>query len=660
MKLETIFGKKGRLKSIVQGFELRDGQKAMAEAVALSLSKDQFDTVDQRSNILVVEAETGIGKTFAYLVPAVLSGKRIVVSTATLTLQDQVLEKDIPVVESITDQSISVTCVKGRENYICLYRWYQFRSNPQLSLLDNPELEKIDQWLKQTFTGDRSELGWLGKQSPLWNKISAKATSCLGGECPEGAGCFITRLRQQAGSAQLLIVNHHLFFSDLALKKGGYGDILPRYEAVIFDEAHHIENVASSFFGRSISQYQFFDLHTDIEQQARLDLTDEATDEIMDGLTEQRDMVDSLVNLFPETRGRFHLQPFIDELGRDRWSEAVENISGSLIGLERKVKKNNAFSENWTVLGKRARELSDTLCEIAGERVEDDTAEDDYVCWYDQKERALVLSKTPVEVASLLEEQLYSEVETCILTSATLSTGNSFSYVQKRLGLDDTVTFHQFSSPFNYQERTLLYIPDISFPEPSDNGYQEVLREQVLELLFASQGRALVLCTSLRGMDDIANYLEDNLDYPVYVQGSHSRNALLKKFRTETHSVLVAVASFWEGVDIAGESLSCVVIDKLPFEVPSDPVLQARIEKIKKSGGNPFFSFQVPRAVLTLRQGVGRLMRTATDSGVVAIMDVRLFKKGYGKTFLKSLPPAPLTRDLKEVEKFFFSLSDSD
>lgn len=650
MEIANLFSASGPIAKRLPGYEQRDGQKAMAMEVASVLDQGVLEEGEPGSKVLVIEAETGIGKTLAYLVPAALSGKRIVVSTATLNLQDQIIEKDIQVVEKIIGEDAGAVCIKGRENYLCLYRWYQYRSTPQLSLIDDPAIEKIDNWLKHTTTGDRSELGWLGEKSKLWGKISARATNCLGGECPEGGGCFISQLRKRAGSGRLLIVNHHVFFSDLALRREGHGELMPRYEGVIFDEAHHVENVASVFFGNSFSNYQLLDLFSDIEQQANFDLDEKEKKSVEALLLGLRERSDVFIDLFPEKTGRYHLDGFVEDITPERWREGVELLCSGIERLNQSIGKLTRYGESWNNFSRRAAELELNLRKIA---FCDGQFKTDYVGWYERRPRSVVLSQTPIEVASLLIENLYSEVQTCILTSATLSSGGSFSYLQQRLGLDESTRCLQFHSPFDYKNRSLVYVPESSFPEPSHPSYYHHLGQRILELLYTSQGRALVLCTSFRGMDEVAEVLRDKLDYTVLVQGSHSRNVLLANFREETHSVLVAVASFWEGVDVVGESLSCVVIEKLPFEVPSDPVIQSRIEKIKLEGGNPFFKFQVPRAVLTLRQGVGRLMRASTDCGVVAIMDVRLFNKGYGKTFLKSLPSAPLTRELSEVQSFF-------
>jgi ATP-dependent DNA helicase DinG len=650
MDVDEIFQQGGALSRCLPGFEPRKEQLEMARAVSSSLLGNTYDTAGHPPRVLAIEAETGIGKTMAYLIPAVLSQKKIVISTATLNLQDQIVDKDLPLVERIIGSRVDAVCVKGRENYLCLYRWYQFRSTPQLSLLDDPAIEKIDHWLKKTSVGDRAELSWMNEKSVFWSKISARSSQCLGGDCPENAYCFVSRMRKRAGSAQLLIVNHHLFFSDISLRRNGHGEVLPRYEAVIFDEAHHLENVATLFFGKSFSQYQVLDLLSDIEQQARLDLPSGEIELLRSSLQGLRKRVESFTDIFTEKSGRYHLKPFIEEFSLNDWREIVELFLTSLTRVTAGLEGYTKYGEGWNGYIKRGEELAGTLREIA---FHEDDSENSYVRWYEKRERSVALSATPVEVSGELIKHLYSNVEVCIMTSATLSTGGSFSYMRDRLGLDESTEFFQFSSPFDYQKRSLIYIPESSFPEPNGENYHQLLGERLLDILYASQGRALVLCTSFRGMDELADVLIEKLDYPVLVQGSQSKKALLARFRDETHSVLVAVASFWEGVDVVGESLSCVVIDKLPFEVPTDPVLQARIEQIKKNGSNPFFSFQVPRAIITLRQGVGRLMRSVTDRGVIAIMDVRLFTKGYGRTFIKSLPPAPVSRNMDDIDAFF-------
>ncbi|WP_228855850.1 ATP-dependent DNA helicase [Desulfomarina profundi] len=646
--LDAIFENDGLLAAHVPGYEPRRGQLEMAKAVQCCLEGMVQESEEPGNNILVVEAETGIGKTLAYLIPAILSGRRIVISTATLNLQDQILEKEIPLVEKIAGREISALCIKGRSNYLCLYRWYQYRSNPQLSLVDNPHIDRIDEWLGATVSGDRAELDWLGEDSNFWRKISTHSDQCLGGGCPEFAHCFISGLRKKAGSVDLLIVNHHLFFSDLALRKGGYGEVLPRYEAVIFDEAHHIENVATTFFGRSFSQYQVFALLADIEKMAKDDLSPQACAEVDQMITGMKERVRVFASLFPVKSGRFYLKDLITDLTEKVWRDEVDLLIRGLEGLSDSISRYGEHGEYWRSLERRGRELVKNVRDVGLHFLEND-----YVHWYERRDRSVVLSATPVEVAKELNEYLYPLVSSCILTSATLSSGGNFSYLRARLGLGDEVECLQFHSPFDYEKRALLYVPDNSFPEPSAPDYGDVLCGQILDILRISEGRGLVLFTSFKGMERVASFLEDRFDYPVLVQGTASRQSLLTRFREETHSVLLAVASFWEGVDVVGESLSCVIIDKLPFEVPTDPVIEARIQHILEKQGKPFFEFQVPRAILALRQGMGRLMRSSTDRGVIAVMDVRLYKKGYGGLFLRSMPPAPVVRTVQELSDFF-------
>lgn len=651
MDLEEIFRAGGKLASALANFEPRTAQRAMADEVASVLYPEREEGIPGLpAKILVVEAETGIGKTLAYLIPAVLSGKRVVVSTATLNLQDQIVEKDIPLVARILGKDIRVICLKGRQNYLCLYRWYQYRSNPQLSLFAEPWVEKIDRWLPRTETGDRSELEWLGEQSRCWAQISCQSNQCLGGDCPESTDCFINQLRKRAGTCSLLVVNHHLCFSDLALRKAGFGEVLPRYEAVIFDEAHHLENIASAFFGKSFSHYQLLDMLRDIETLVKAELRPEAAERILALQSGLKQRADCFSQIFPGHVGRFHLRPLIEEMSKERWREEIDLLSTGIVQLKESLNALEGQGEGWQHLAVRAEGLNGALREIA--LVEENSSQD-FVYWYERKERTVTLAATPVKVAEELRAQLYSSVKACVMTSATLSSGGEFGYIKERLGLDETAQFRRFSSPFDYLGRTLLYVPEAGFPEPAAEDFLQVASQRIAEILRLSQGRALVLCTSYRGMDSLAGFLQQCLHFPILIQGTASRSSLLQTFREETHSVLLATASFWEGVDVVGESLSCVIIDKLPFEVPSDPVIQARIARIKEEGGNPFFDFQVPRAILTLRQGVGRLIRSSSDRGLIAIMDVRLFSKGYGRTFLKSLPASPVTRELTEVEEFF-------
>jgi len=601
------------------------------------------------AQVMLIEAETGIGKSLAYLVPAILSGMRTVVSTATINLQDQLVDKELPLISRVLGQDIGAVCVKGRQNYLCLHRWYQYRHSPQMSLVGDEECDLIAAWLDTTETGDRAELEWMADRGSLWPKISAHSYQCIGSECPEWSSCFVNRLRKKAATARLLVVNHHLYFSDLALRQRGFGEILPRHEVVIFDEAHHLEQVATAFYGTSFSQYQVYDLVSDVVQQAESELPAEEGDRIIGAAQGIRARIDGFVSRFPQKRGRYSLLELIE--GNLGWQEEVQLVVDGLQRLADALLELSRRYDNWSTLTERAGELCQNLTLVG--MPEPGLYFDTHVFWYERRERSVNLSATPIHVAGDLQNSLYTAVPKIILTSATLTTGGSFAYIKERLGLAQDSRTLKFQSPFDYRQRTICYVPGAGFPEPASPGYETALCEEIDALLKITRGRALVLFTSFKGMDLVADHLSRTLQYPLLIQGTASRSRLLERFREQTDSVLLAVASFWEGVDIAGESLSGVIIDKLPFEVPSDPVVQARMRAIVGAGGNPFFDFQIPRAVLSLRQGVGRLMRSAGDAGLIAVLDSRLFSKRYGSVFLKSLPPSPVVRDMVEIQDFF-------
>ena len=638
-----IFKPDGRLAGLMADYEPRPGQLRMAEAVAGTLNGGK----------LAVEAETGIGKTLAYLIPAVLSGQKVVVSTNTLNLQEQIINDAIPFIRQNIDPELTAICVKGRQNYLCLYRWEQFTVHPQFALFAQDETKgEITRWLECTTTGDRAELPWLEDDSALWREISASTSQCLGNKCPYDRQCFITDLRKKAAAARLLIVNHHLFFSDLALRREGHGEVLPRYESIIFDEAHHLESVATSFFGSSFSNLQLFELVRDIKLAA-LNLPEDKREQIFregDALHSRMGLFNAM---FPEILGKFPLQEFID--GHHEWEEQAGALSESMARLGAALSGLTMESDVWQGMANRTENLRTRLATIAGLVGSPDERE--YIRWYERREKSLVLTSSPIDIAAELNTFLYPEIRSAVFTSGTLTVGGDFTYFCERLGLDRDTDTLSLSSPFDYRNRTLLYVPphthEEPFPQPDEAGFLEAVQSTICRILSASRGRALVLFTSLHNMKKTYPYLAENLPYHVLVQGQAPRNMLLQSFQQQTDSVLLAVASFWEGINVPGESLSCVIIDKLPFEVPSDPVIMARINKIREEGGNPFMDFQLPRAILALRQGVGRLIRTTSDKGLLAILDIRLFTRHYGRLFRKSLPPSPITRKFEDVVTFF-------
>ena len=638
-----IFKPDGLLSTLLARYEPRQGQLEMASAVAQTLAGGK----------LAVEAETGIGKTLAYLIPAVLSHRKIVISTNTLNLQEQILRSEIPFIQQHIDPELTALCVKGRQNYLCLYRWQQFALHPQLEMFAPHETrEKIEHWLKSTTTGDRAELDWLEDNSSLWREISATPSQCLGSKCPNDKTCFINELRRKAAGARLLIVNHHLYFSDLALRREGHGEVLPRYESVIFDEAHHLENVATSFFGFSFSHFQMIDLAKDVKLSAAL-LPEDKQDRLYQAAETLRMRSEHFAGIFPAQPGKYPLQDFIAQ--HPEWEKEIQAVSDRLSGLESTLLDMATAGETWQALAGRCQELQARLLAITG--LLEIRHADTYVHWYERREKTVVLTASPIDIAHELNSVLYPNVRSVIFTSGTLTVGGDFSYFLNRLGLDQDTETLSLASPFDYPGRTLLYVPAHTpaepFPQPDQESFPEKIQNIIYRILLASSGRALVLFTSFYSMRKTYPFLVEHLPYPVFIQGEAPRNKLLESFQLQTNSVLLAVASFWEGINVPGESLSCVIIDKLPFEVPSDPVIMARINRIREAGGNPFMDFQLPRAILALRQGVGRLMRTSSDKGLLAILDVRLFTKQYGRMFLKSLPPSPLAREIADVVSFF-------
>ena len=689
--MKNIFADTGLLAEHLPDYESRSGQLEMAEAVADLLGKEgRGESSDQdilQANCLIVEAETGLGKTLAYLVPAALSGRRVVVSTNTRNLQDQILKREIPFIQKHIAPGLTAMSVKGRQNYLCLYRWHQldaqnhrtiFQDSVQDPVQDPVQAggkegealhNKVEDWLQRTAVADRVELAGVAGNSFFWQKVCCLPYFCLGADCPYHADCYLNRLRRLAASCQLLVVNHHLLFSDLAVRKNGFGEVLPRYQSVIIDEAHHLENVAGNFFGFSFSKYQVIDLITDIEQSMLKKGGEAGTSKLyasilsaaraLSGLNEQ------FTAMFPVQKGRFPLAGLFAEY--PELQKARDTLMRALSSLAEQLDKAKGQDQPWGHYGQRSQDIAQHLDQITSPLIfraeQSEQAEQaNYIQWVERTEKNLTLSATPIDVADELRATLFVSAEHCLFTSATLRTDGGdggFGYFRQRLGIPEGTKTSSFPSPFDYQKRSLLYIPDDCFPEPTAPEYRNALHLEISRLVTCSKGRALVLFTSFRALELAWHSLQDELPYLLLRQGTCSRSRLLDRFAEETDSVLFAVASFWEGVDVPGESLSLVIIDKLPFEVPSDPVIMARMERIKAAGRNPFMEFQIPRAILALRQGVGRLMRRTNDRGVMAILDVRLFSKFYGRRFRASLPGAPISRAVQDVEKFFTSEQSS-
>jgi ATP-dependent DNA helicase DinG len=651
--MHEVFGPEGLIAKAHPEYEHRPGQIDMAEAVLRAFEQKRH---------LIVEAGTGTGKTLAYLVPAIAaavgSGARVVISTGTKNLQEQLMEKDIPFLQEILPAKFRVALMKGRNNYACLHRIKQAENTPVLEGLDQiDQFDEVFRWVTQTDTGDRAELSNLPENLPFWRHIDARSDTCLGQKCPDYEPCFLTRMRQRALDADIIVVNHHLFFADLALRNGAYGAVLPDYAAVILDEAHQIEDVASEYFGVQTSNYQIDDLLYDA---SGLKIEDgEATREITRISARIQRFADAFWVSFREGRGlegRFALTPSVARAASLRPN--VEEDEDGQAGRLPYHALDNALHRLETTLDilkdpppdadnilRRTRELRFALNFIV--KADDKK----FVYWLERRGRGTFLRASPIDVSALLQDKLFEKVPTVVLTSATLSSAGNFQFIRERLGLDKADELFA-ESIFDFESQAVLYLPP-SMPDPRSPEWGRAAAAEVIKIVNATQGRAFVLSTSFAGMNDLFERVASQIDYPCFVQGSASKSALLNKFRATPNAVLFATSSFWQGVDVRGEQLSCVIIDKLPFAVPSDPVVAARQRFIEEQGGSSFYEYSVPQAIISLKQGLGRLIRSTTDRGVLAVLDPRLNTKMYGRTFLKSLPPCRITSDIEDLGLVF-------
>ena len=648
--IEKVFGNGGLIARFHESYEYREGQIKMAEAVAKALS-------DKRH--LIVEAGTGTGKTLAYLIPAIAAaaeGKtRIVVSTGTKNLQEQLMQKDIPFLQKILPKKFSASYMKGRGNYACLYRVQKAEMQPVLDNLDQIDhFREVSKWVHETATGDRGELVDLPENLSFWNRINARSDICIGQKCPDFNACFITRMRGNAEAAEIVVVNHHLFFADLNVRGNQFGKVIPDYGAVIFDEAHLIEDIASDYFGFQVSNFQIDELVRDTDTLpisdavATRDLTKLAARII--GLAEQFWLRFSQA----KTEGRYPLLPdaFAHRTseGKSRPSalgEAYEALDTALRSLESFLGGYLADNPEAESLLRRTRQAIFDLDFIVHQ------AERNFVYWLERRGKGIFLRASPVDVSELLREKLFDKVGSCILTSATLASNGNFSFIRDRLGLDSAAADGMIApSSFDYEKQAVLYLPK-AMPDPRAPEFTQLAAGEIVKILHATRGRAFVLCTSNISMKSLYEIVSSRVDYPCFVQGSMSKSGLMEKFRETPNAVLFATASFWQGVDVRGEQLSCVIIDKLPFAVPTDPIVAARTRFIDESGGNAFADYSVPLAVISLKQGIGRLIRSRGDRGIIAILDPRLRTKRYGRDFLESLPRMRITNDAEEAARIF-------
>ncbi len=649
----AAFAPDGPLARALLHYEPRDGQRRMAEAVAAIL---------EDGGVLLAEAGTGTGKTLAYLVPAILSGHRVLVSTGTKNLQEQIYGKDVPVLREALGIPFTATCMKGRANYLCLHRFEEYKSRQgvggtRLSSDDAVFLPVIEAWLPQTPTGDRAELAELPEDLVLWHEVSATAETCLGADCPRYSECYVTRMRQRAAESDVVIVNHHLLCADAAVRESAYGEVIPSCGQLVVDEAHQLEDVATQYFGKAVSNHRLDDLARDAET---------AIGKGRPGDPRAHDARRGVLRVVDHGRAFFSALA-LARMGRgdDRLRLAPEwfadhlhtglDLAGALDGLQAALAligttplapdENPRPGEDLGAVARRAGELAGELRFLLA------ASDAGYVYFLEVRGRSVQLRASPIDVSRIVRDLVAGQRRTTLITSATLSVDGGFTYIKERLGLEDAAAM-TVPSEFDYRTQTLLYLPS-RMPLPKEERYAEAVAWETGQLLRCSRGRAFVLFTSYATMRAVVRLLETDLEYPVLVQGTAPRSVLLDGFRRTPNAVLFATSSFWQGVDVQGDQLSAVIIDKLPFVSPGDPIVAARIEALAARGASAFEEYQVPLAILALLQGLGRLIRHRSDRGVLAILDPRVRTMGYGRRFLASLPPAPITYSLDEVRRFF-------
>ena len=656
-RVARLFEPDGPLAGSLPQFEPRPSQREMAHAVAEAL---------ETGGVLLAEAGTGTGKTLAYLIPAILNREPVLVSTGTKNLQEQIYFKDLPVVRQALGVPFTAAYMKGRSNYLCLHRFDALRHASAGASLpgferqseDELHLRAVERWAGETETGDRAELGDLPEDLPLWHQISAAGEHCLGSECPRYQDCFVTRMRQRAADADVVIVNHHLLFADAAVRDGAFGQVIPDCPHAVLDEAHQLEDVATQYFGVSVSSHRVDDLTGDAERWAARALRSPRRDAVLNGVEYVRRDARRLFQMLEHARTgpsdeRLRLGPDM----RAAVAEPAAELGGTLEGLEATLQLlvSSTGEESITIEGDVLEDLI-ALVRRLGELRNDlrfvaraDDAE--FVYFLEIRGRGVFLRAAPIDVSDVVRRTVLERRRTVVLTSATLTVEGRFDYLRGRLGVTRAAEL-KLPSEFDYASQALLYLPR-SMPSPKSPDFAGAAAREIVEILARSRGRAFVLFTSYAMLRAVRTVVEAALPYPILVQGTAPRSSLLERFRHTPNAVLLATSSFWQGVDIAGEALSCVIIDRLPFASPGDPITAARLEAISDRGGDPFAEYQVPLAILTLQQGLGRLLRHRVDRGVLSVLDPRIRTSGYGRRFLASLPPAPVTSSLADVADFF-------
>lgn len=629
-----LLGSTGPFAEHLPNFAVRGQQQQLANAI---------NSTFQDGEILVAEAGTGTGKTFAYLVPALVAGRRVLISTGTKTLQDQLFHRDLPLVRDALGMPVKVALLKGRANYVCRHRLSMlvhsvqdlFESRDQVS-----ELERIRLWSEQTRTGEIAELSAVPETSPLWPQVTSTADNCLGQECPEYGRCHVLEARRRAQEADVVVINHHLLLADMLLKEEGFGALLPGVDAVIVDEAHQLPEIATQYFGSNISSRQCSDLLQDVYKEYREAGAD--APEFVNLVGTAQSALAATQQLLGHGAGRFEWQEFPEQI---RAREALQVLSGALVALQ----------EGLAHLAVRSRGLENCSQRLDSvmERLQlflDEEEVADHVRWIERYSRNFSLNLTPLDAAERFRVGMAQNPSAWVFLSATLSINGSFAHFRERLGLDQTREL-LLDSPFDYEHNALLYLPP-NMPDTGTPGYTAAMIDAALPVIEASGGRAFLLFTSHRALQDAADRLRGAVDYPLLIQGDAPRHTLLEEFRALGNAVLLGTSSFWEGVDVKGKALSLVVIDRLPFASPGDPVFKARLDALRRQGRDPFTAHQLPLAVIALKQGVGRLIRDTTDTGVLMLCDPRIIRKGYGRVFLNSLPPMRRTRNLDDVQRF--------
>lgn len=629
--MEQVLSAEGPFAKLIKGFQARPQQQAMLQTILTTM---------QQQSTAIIEAGTGVGKTFAYLVPALLNPERVIVSTGSKTLQDQLYHKDLPLVRKALHSSSKIALLKGRANYLCLYRMELTLTEGRLPDRNSVVwLRRIRDWAALTRTGDIAELSSVPHDADIWQRVTSTVDNCLGMQCKHYQDCHVVKARRNAQEADLLVVNHHLFFADLALKEEGFGELLPSANMVILDEAHQLPEIASGFFSDTFSSRQLLDWKRD----TLLEAVENAAD-----MPQIRDALDQF------EKAILDLRLAMDVPGqRAPWSTINQRpaIASQLEVLQERFALLTGLLEHAAERSKGLQTAYQRLLEQQARLQRLYTPQADSVQWFETFTRGFTITTTPLDVAVPFRKSLAELPCSWVMTSATLAVGQSFEHFSQRMGMEGATTL-QLDSPFDYWHHALLYLP-AGLPEPQDRDFVSAVVEASIPVINACGGRTFMLFTSYRALNEAADLLREQIDYPLLVQGESSQRDMIDKFRELGNAVLLGTASFWEGVDVRGEALSCVIIDKLPFAAPNDPVLEARMDAIRQRGGNPFTEYQIPQAVIALKQGVGRLIRDANDKGVLMLCDSRLRTRNYGKIFLDSLPHMPRTQKLDIVKRFF-------